>query len=161
MRNILTTIFMNQRKKVIILYGPPGVGKLTVAQELSKKVNFKLFHVHLLADLVNSIFDFGTEEFADTFAYLWLFLFKKALSTKTKGVIVTLVYGVQTLEGKKDDQFFANIAKQTSECKADIFFIKLKCSDEELEKRIRSELRKKFNKITDQTSLKNCVKNTK
>lgn len=72
------------RKRVIILYGPPGVGKLTVGQALAKKTDLKLFHVHLLADLVSSLFDTGTKNFVDTFIYLWLFLFRKALSGKNQ-----------------------------------------------------------------------------
>jgi|GEM_PF-3574071 len=33
---------------VIVLYGPMAVGKLTVAQKLSKKLKMKLSHNHLL-----------------------------------------------------------------------------------------------------------------
>jgi hypothetical protein len=145
---------MNKRKKVIILYGPPGVGKLTVAKQLTKQTGFKIFHVHLLADLLNSIFEFGTKEFADNFTYLWLFLFQKALIKNQTGLIVTLIYGVQTLEGKKDDAFFKKIIKIAKQSKADIFFVKLKCSDQEINKRIRAVDRKKFNKLTDPNKLK-------
>ncbi len=142
------------RKQVVVLYGPPGVGKLTVGQALAPKTGLRLFHVHQLADLVNTVFDTGTKEFADTFAYLWLWLFKKLLAVSKRGVIVTLVYGVQTREGKKDDQFFSTIAQTADECRADIFFIKLRCSDPELEKRAQSKSRLKFNKITDLRTLK-------
>lgn len=58
-------------KTVIILYGPPGVGKLTVANELIKATSdFKLFHVHMLADLVSSLFATGKREFVDSFIHL-------------------------------------------------------------------------------------------
>ena len=97
---------MKPKKKVIVLYGPPGVGKLTVAEELVKKTGYKLFHVHMLADLAHALFDFGTKQFAETFTELWLLLFKKTLETETTGIIVTLIYGVQTHEGKHDDEFF-------------------------------------------------------
>jgi replication-associated recombination protein RarA len=45
---------------LIFLYGPPGVGKLTVAQELAGMTGYKLFHNHLTVDLVYAVFDFGT-----------------------------------------------------------------------------------------------------
>ena len=38
--------------KLVILYGPPGVGKLTVGRELAARTGFKLFHNHLTVDLV-------------------------------------------------------------------------------------------------------------
>lgn len=49
--------------KLIILYGPPAVGKFTVAKELSKKTGIRLFHNHLSVDLVASILSFGDEFF--------------------------------------------------------------------------------------------------
>ena len=115
-----------KQRNVIILYGPPGVGKLTVAKEFIEIIqNFKLFHVHLLADLLSSLFKTGTKEFADSFTDLWLFLFKKVLLTNIDGLVVTLIYGVQTLEGKKDDEFFSQIIKVAEEVDANIFFIKI------------------------------------
>ncbi|MFH1209967.1 MAG: shikimate kinase, partial [archaeon] len=42
--------------KLIYIYGPPAVGKLTVTKELAKLTNFKIFHAHLTADYVSSVF---------------------------------------------------------------------------------------------------------
>ncbi len=33
--------------RLVFIYGPPGVGKLTVARELAALTGFKLFHNHL------------------------------------------------------------------------------------------------------------------
>src|SRR6266852_4000919 len=38
--------------RLVVLYGPPGVGKLTVGSELSELTGFKLFHNHLTVNLV-------------------------------------------------------------------------------------------------------------
>ena len=46
--------------KLIILFGPPAVGKMTVGQELEKITRLKLFHNHMSLELVNQFFDFGT-----------------------------------------------------------------------------------------------------
>ncbi|CAN5226302.1 AAA family ATPase [soil metagenome] len=43
---------------VIFLYGPPAVGKLTIALELQKKLGYKLLHNHLIIDLFDHLFDF-------------------------------------------------------------------------------------------------------
>ena len=49
--------------KLIILFGPPAVGKMTVGQELSKITGYKLLHNHMTIDLVTEFFDFGTPQF--------------------------------------------------------------------------------------------------
>lgn len=41
---------------LIFIYGPPAVGKLTVANELASLTGYKLFHNHLTVPTVNAIF---------------------------------------------------------------------------------------------------------
>jgi hypothetical protein len=41
---------------LVVLYGPPGVGKLTVGTELGRLTGFRLFHNHLTVDLVTAVF---------------------------------------------------------------------------------------------------------
>lgn len=43
--------------KLIIIFGPHAVGKMTVGQELSKTTNLKLFHNHMTIDIVNDLFE--------------------------------------------------------------------------------------------------------
>ena len=47
--------------RLVFLYGPPGVGKLTVASALSALTGYRLFHNHLNVDLVTAIFPPSTE----------------------------------------------------------------------------------------------------
>jgi shikimate kinase len=49
--------------KLVILFGPPAVGKMTVGQELAKATGLKLFHNHVTIELVLNFFEFGTKEF--------------------------------------------------------------------------------------------------
>lgn len=49
--------------KLVILYGPPAVGKLTVGAELAELTGFKLFHNHLTTDMVMSLFPHGSETY--------------------------------------------------------------------------------------------------
>ena len=42
--------------KLIFIYGPPAVGKLTVAEELSEVTNIPVFHNHHSRDLVKDIY---------------------------------------------------------------------------------------------------------
>lgn len=43
--------------KLIIIFGPHAVGKMTVGQELSKITDLKLFHNHMTIDLVSDMFE--------------------------------------------------------------------------------------------------------
>ena len=46
--------------KLVLLFGPQAVGKMTVGQELAKITGLKLFHNHMTIDLVSNFFDYGT-----------------------------------------------------------------------------------------------------
>ena len=44
--------------KLIFLYGPPAVGKLTIAKILEQKTGYKLLHNHLIVNPIAEIFPF-------------------------------------------------------------------------------------------------------
>jgi shikimate kinase len=46
--------------KLIIIFGPQAVGKMTVGHELEKTTNLKLFHNHMTIELVSNFFNYGT-----------------------------------------------------------------------------------------------------
>lgn len=46
--------------KLLILIGPPAVGKATVGKIVAEKTNFKLFHNHMIMDGVIELFGVGT-----------------------------------------------------------------------------------------------------
>ena len=76
--------------RLIFLHGLPGVGKLTVARELARLTNYKLFHNHLAVDLVGSVFEFGTHPFVELREMIWLAMFKRAAEEHLNGLIFTL-----------------------------------------------------------------------
>lgn len=48
---------------LVYLYGPPAVGKLTVARELAARTGYRVFHNHLAIDCVRPVFEFGSDPF--------------------------------------------------------------------------------------------------
>ena len=48
---------------LVYIYGPPAVGKMTVAKEIAARTGYRLFHNHHSIDCVLPVFDFGTEPF--------------------------------------------------------------------------------------------------
>ena len=49
--------------KLIMIYGSPAVGKLTTANAIAEKTDFKVFHNHLTISAVKPVFEFGTAPF--------------------------------------------------------------------------------------------------
>jgi hypothetical protein len=75
--------------RLIFLHGLPGVGKLTVASELTKLTGFRIFHNHLAVDLVESVFDFGSLPFVELREEVWLTVFTRAVAANLNGLIFT------------------------------------------------------------------------
>lgn len=134
--------------KLIILYGSPAVGKLTVVKALVEKTGYKLLHNHLIADLVVSIFAFGTAEYADLAERIKLIMIEEA-AKKNVDLILTLVYGLETLSGENDELLVKKIIRAVERHGGTCHFIKLKCEKEEQIKRLGNESRKQFKKLTD------------
>ena len=49
--------------KLVVLFGPPAVGKMTVGRELERFTGLRLFHNHMTIDLALRFFDWGTPAF--------------------------------------------------------------------------------------------------
>ncbi len=49
--------------RLIFIFGPAAVGKMTVGQHLRDLTGFKLLYNHMVVDLVTEFFPFGTEPF--------------------------------------------------------------------------------------------------
>jgi len=139
--------------KLIFIYGPPGVGKLTVAKELSKLTKFKIFHNHLTIDLVKSIFDYGTPEFWKAVHKYRFDLIERAARSKIKGLIFTLVYAARS-----DDRFIGALVSRVEKHKGKVLFVHLTCNKEELFKRVKHPSRKLFHKVKTHKELKGIVK---
>jgi hypothetical protein len=54
----------DQPPTLVCLIGSPAVGKMTVGQALCRRTGFKLFHGHVIADVLSPYFPFGTPSFA-------------------------------------------------------------------------------------------------
>lgn len=139
--------------KTILLYGAPGTGKLTVAQELTRITGFSLLHNHLINDLVSVACDFGNPEFFKIAHKYRLDIMEKAAINKKKGIILTWVYAK-----KHDDRALREIMEQAQKYDGEIFFVHLSCDSDELLKRVKDPSRKKFKKIKTHKVLNEVMK---
>ncbi|CCW18105.1 hypothetical protein EBBID32_24550 [Sphingobium indicum BiD32] len=58
--------------RLLFLYGPAAVGKLTIARMVADRTGLALFHNHLIVDAVAAIFPFGSPEFVRLREQFWM-----------------------------------------------------------------------------------------
>lgn len=128
--------------KLIFLHGMPGVGKLTVARELARITGYKLFHNHLTVDLVSSVFEFGSPSFVELREKIWLDVFSKAAEEGIPGLIFTFAFERTVSTG-----FIKKVVDDMEARGAEILFVRLFCTPEELEKRLTDSSRAQYGKL--------------
>lgn len=126
---------------LIFIYGPPGVGKLTVAQELAHLTGYKLFHNHLVVDLVYAVFDFKTNPFVELREKIWMMVFQKAKEERVQGLIFTFAP-----EESVPRHFIPDVINLIEDDQDTVHFVELTCDPEALRKRIVHPSRSKYAK---------------
>jgi len=137
--------------KLIVIYGPPAVGKLSVAKELAKLTKYKVFHNHLTFDLVNSVFEVDKGKFWDYHNKLRFDMVKILVENKVN-FITTFGYT------KKFPKPLDDIVKLVKKNKGKVYYVQLICDEEELYKRVKHPNRKNYRKIYHVNVLKSGLK---
>ena len=128
--------------RLLILYGLPGVGKLTIARGLARLRGFRVFHNHLVFDAVEALFPFGSPAFVELRDRLWLELLLRAIHERVGDVVFTIARD-RTLEA----DFLAGLVPALSSAGAHVRCVELTCSTEELEHRVGLAERAGFGKV--------------
>jgi adenylate kinase len=129
--------------ELIFISGLPGVGKLTVAKELSAITAYKLFHNHLAVDLLLSVFEFGSPQFVELRESVWLSVFEQSCRAGLPGLIFTFNAENtvrQSFIGKAQEILAANGG---TSC-----FVELVCDEDELRRRMDTPSRRQHTKLT-------------
>lgn len=138
--------------KLVLIYGPPAAGKLSVATALAVSTGFRLFHNHLTVDCVGAVFDFGTAPFTRLVEKIRLDIIEEAARTGIGGLIFTFVYA-----NPQDNRFVEDIAALVERHGGEVCLVQLYCDVKILEERIVMESRKKFGKLATVEKLKELV----
>ena len=131
---------------LIILFGPPAVGKMTVGQELSKLTGFKLLHNHMTIDLVTELFDFGTPQFERLVPAFRQMLVAEAAASDLVGLIFTFVWALNEAD---DKNFLDSLRDSVAEHSGCTYYAELEAGIEERLVRNRTENRLRHKKKAD------------
>lgn len=80
--------------KLVIIFGPHAVGKMTVGQQLSKLTGLKLFHNHMTIDTVSDLFENVPSERARLINLFRKEIFEAFVKTDEKGLIFTYMWAM-------------------------------------------------------------------
>jgi hypothetical protein len=129
---------MNGSQKVIFIFGPPAVGKMTVAQELARMTGFKLFHNHLTIECVMPVFDYGSAEFCMLVSDIRKRMFEEVTKSNLLGLVFTFVWALNRNYGHKLVEQWCDIFQSAGSL---IYFVELEATLEERLKRNKTENR--------------------
>ena len=77
---------------LVMLVGPPAVGKMTVGHEIANRTGLRLFHNHHTIDLVLRFFEFGTPPFQRLVGEFRRRMFEEVAASALPGLIFTYVW---------------------------------------------------------------------
>ena len=137
--------------KLIIIYGPPAVGKLTVGEELSKLTGIKLFHNHMTADFGQEFFPFASRGYTQIVDGTRMVVFEAA-ARHDLDLIFTYVYAPLVDEPYVDD--IEGIVKEVG---GEVHFVRLHAPAEVLEQRVILEDRQRFKKLNSAEKLRQIM----
>lgn len=128
--------------KLLVIYGPPAVGKLTVANEISSRSDFKVFHNHKSIDVYTDVLDYGAEGFWEKVNELRFEIIELAAS-RGMNLIFTFCYG------PNDEPFIQRLEQIIDKYNGELYFAQLLSSKKELLNRVAQESRAKHGKVQD------------
>jgi hypothetical protein len=143
---------------LVYLYGPPAVGKLTVAKRLCVITGWTLFHNHLSVNAVRPIFPFGSKPFTDVVHRLRLDVFETAMAEGTN-LIFTNNSAWGGSNGRERFATFADSARLAAETGGgQAQFVRLTAPLDVLETRLLDPTRQQLGKLTDTSRLRELLR---
>ncbi len=124
--------------KLIIIFGPGAVGKMTVGRELAAITDLKLFHNHMSLELANQFFDWSTESFKKIDRLIRFGIFEIVAKSDAQGLIFTFEWVVNE---QTEEDYIDSLTEIFIKEGADICFVELYADLNERLRRNKSALR--------------------
>ncbi len=112
---------------LVVLVGPPAVGKMSVGQALEPRLGFKLFHNHVTIDMVAPYFSYATPEGRALVQKLREAFFESFAADTRGGYIFTFVCAFNDPE---DQAYLAALNNQFAGQGHEVIFVELEAAFE-------------------------------
>jgi hypothetical protein len=125
-------------KRLVILFGPPAVGKMAVGRELARLTGMRLFHNHMALEPVLQLFPYGSAPFEKIVRQLRNAVFEEAARAEGPGLIYTCMWDLDDAATKS---YIGRVVSLFEGRGAVTHFVELSASLEVRLQRNRTELR--------------------
>lgn len=139
--------------KLVIIFGPHAVGKMTVGQELEKITDLKLFHNHMTIDIVADLFENMPKERQRLTELFRNEIFKSFSNSNEYGMIFTCMWA---LDKKEDWDYIENLENLFKNKGADVYYVELEADYDTRIQRNTTE-----NRLLNKPSKRNIAKSEK
>ena len=142
--------------KLIIIFGPHAVGKMTVGQSLSKLINIPLFHNHESIELALSLL--GEEnKWKDLSNEIREVVFKHVSEAKGRGVIFTFMWA---LDSQGDHEYIHYLEELFANQGGEVYYVELMADKDVriIRNQTENRLREKPSKQDIKSSLDRFIK---
>lgn len=140
----------NADMNVIVIYGSPAVGKLTVAKALARMTHYRVLHNHLTIDLVDAVINDRCKNYWRVLSRLRLLMIRVAMEHRID-IIVTGCYSHSA------KPFYRKLVATVTKSNGSVHFVHLRCDETELFRRVRGKSRKRFGKTTSVLDLRRSI----
>lgn len=123
---------------LVILFGPPAVGKMTVGYALERRTGLRLFHNHMTIDPVLRFFEFGSPPFRRLVGEFRTRIFEEVAASDLPGMVFTYVWA---LDEPEDRAFVDHVSGIFRARGAEVCYVELAATREERLRRNETELR--------------------
>ena len=117
--------------KLVLIFGPQAVGKMTVGQELAKITGLKLFHNHMTIDLVSNFFSYNSLEGRYLVNTYRMEMFETVARSNLEGLIFTFQWCFEDILDWEQTEKISNIFKEQG---GEVYYVELEA---DLNERLR------------------------
>jgi hypothetical protein len=123
---------------LVLIVGPPAVGKMTVGHELAARTGLRLFHNHHTIDLVLRFFEFGSPPFTRLVSEFRRRILEEVAASDLPGLIFTYVWAFDQPTDSASVERFAEIFRTRG---GRVLFVELEATQAERLRRNETEFR--------------------
>ena len=127
--------FKHVLMSLIIIFGPPATGKMTVGRKLAEMTGFKLLHNHISIELALQFFEHGSKGFKNLNEAFRRMIMEEVAISDLPGLIFTYVWDFYQDKDKAYVEKFCDIFRKQGR---EIYYVELFCELEERLKRNKS-----------------------